>query len=225
MFDYEMHMHTKEASRCASSSIEEMIDAYMAIGFSGAVITNHFIGGNTGIDRNLPWEDFIDAFSAPYFKGKEMGEQKGFDLLFGLEQSYGPGEFLVYGIEPSWLRAHPELHTKDIGIWFQAVTEVGGFMAYAHPFRIRPMPPMEELTLPDMTKVHGVEAYNRGNYPGENEMAVRILQGSRAGTAGSDTHNASFSKAFGISVSKRIGSNAELAAILHSKQFSLRLDY
>lgn len=224
MYDYEMHMHTKEASQCASSFVEEMIHAYQAIGFSGAVITNHFIDGNTAIDRSLPWEDFVDAYSAPYYKGKVEAERVGFDLFFGLEQSYGPGEFLVYGIEPEWLRAHPELNTKDMDIWLRAVNQIGGFMAYAHPFRIRPMPPEEKLILPDMSKVHGIEAYNRGSYPDENEKGVRLLLGDRAGIAGSDRHNANFTKAYGISVKQRVHTNAELAAVLHSKSFSLRLD-
>ena len=46
MYRYELHMHTKEGSACAVSLVEDMIKQYVKIGFSGAVVTNHFIRGN-----------------------------------------------------------------------------------------------------------------------------------------------------------------------------------
>ena len=52
MYRYELHMHTKEGSACAVSLVEDMIKQYVKIGFSGAVVTNHFIRGNTCVSRS-----------------------------------------------------------------------------------------------------------------------------------------------------------------------------
>ena len=59
MYKYELHLHTKEASACARASGAEMVDFYIQNGYQGMVVTDHFYHGNTAIDRDLPWEDFI----------------------------------------------------------------------------------------------------------------------------------------------------------------------
>ena len=80
MYRYELHMHTKEGSACAVDTIEEMIKQYVKIGFSGAAVTNHFIGGNTSVSRDLPWEELISQYSRAYFDGKEIAERLDSDL-------------------------------------------------------------------------------------------------------------------------------------------------
>ena len=62
MYKYEIHLHTNNCSACAISSPEEMVDIAAEKGYSGIVITNHFYHGNTGVDRNLPWEEFVSCF-------------------------------------------------------------------------------------------------------------------------------------------------------------------
>ncbi len=71
MYRYELHMHTKEGSACAVSSVEDMIKQYVKIGFSGAVVTNHFIRGNTCVSRSLPWEQLIMQYSKAYTNGRK----------------------------------------------------------------------------------------------------------------------------------------------------------
>ena len=58
-YKYEMHSHTNACSACAVSTAEEMIQAAKEVGFAGIVFTNHFLHGNTAIDHNLPWEEFL----------------------------------------------------------------------------------------------------------------------------------------------------------------------
>lgn len=50
----------------------ELVDALEAEGYSGAVLTNHFYWGNTGIDRNLPWNEFVKAYEIDYKKCKKL---------------------------------------------------------------------------------------------------------------------------------------------------------
>ena len=62
MYLYEMHQHTNVCSACGAISPEELIPAMKAEGYAGLVITEHFYHGNTGIRRNLLWEDFAAAY-------------------------------------------------------------------------------------------------------------------------------------------------------------------
>ena len=134
-YRYELHMHTKEGSACAVSSVEDMIKQYVKIGFSGAAVTNHFIGGNTCVSRSLPWEELIEQYAKAYTNGRKIAEELDFDLFFGIEESYGNGkEFLAYGFEPEFLLSRPFLRNADLRTWAEEIHSVGGFIAYAHPF-------------------------------------------------------------------------------------------
>ena len=61
-FLYETHMHTKEASACARCSGDEMARAYKEAGYAGVIVTDHNWGGNTCVDRSLPWEEIDNRF-------------------------------------------------------------------------------------------------------------------------------------------------------------------
>lgn len=224
MFRYELHMHSREASACARSSIHDMIRRYAQLGFSGAVLTNHFIGGNTAIDRSLPWKALVRAYAQPYYDGVETARALNFDLLFGVEQGYGKGkEFLVYGVEPEYLAARPRLRNAGPEEWAEAVHEAGGFFAYAHPFRQR-----DYITdpgeIPDMTFADGVEVFNRCNLPGDNAEALRVF--GKSGTiliAGSDTHDTGFDDPWAVEFSHRVSTGPELATALRENSFRLWL--
>ncbi len=224
MYKYELHMHTSEGSACGRASVDRMIKRFWELGFSGAAVTNHFIGGNTAISRELPWEDFVEQYSRAYFEGQSTAKKLGFDLLFGIEQGYGGGkEFLAYGFEPQFLTERPFLRNADIKLWAQEIHSVGGFIAYAHPFRDRPYikNPNE---VPDLSIVDGVECYNFCNRPEDNEKAkAEFSSADTVMIAGSDLHNDDFEDAFGILLPQRVSTGAELAAALKENNFELYL--
>ena len=60
-YKYQMHTHTSPCSRCGRLTPEELAQSLAEGGYQGAVLTNHFKGGNSGIDRSLPWEKFVEA--------------------------------------------------------------------------------------------------------------------------------------------------------------------
>ena len=62
-FKYQMHTHTAPCSKCAVMTPQELIDGLVAGGFKGCVLTNHFYKGNSGIDRSLPWNDFVAEYA------------------------------------------------------------------------------------------------------------------------------------------------------------------
>lgn len=215
MFRYELHMHSREGSACGVSSIHDMIRRYAQLGYAGAAVTNHFYGGYTRPDRSLPWEEYVAEYSRAYFEGKKTAEELGFHLLFGVEEGYGGGkEFLAYGFEPEFLIQRPFLRGAGVAVWSEELKKIGGFIAYAHPFRVRDYIP-DPRSMPDMSLVDGVEVFNYGNSREDNDLAAQVF--GNTGTiliAGSDTHADHFDDACGVDLTCEVTTSAELAAQL-----------
>ena len=217
-------MHTKEGSACGRKSVHDMIKKYHSIGLSGAVITNHFSRGNTAVDRSLDWDSYLDGFCKCYFDGKKTAKKYDFDLLFGLEQSYGNGkEFLVYGITPEFLYSRPYLRSAGVEEWHRELKKAGGFLAYAHPFRDRPYI-KEPDAMPDLSLCDGIECYNYCNQPPENEKAEKAFKNAGLPLiAGSDLHDDNFPACFSVGFNRRIKTERDLADALRENNFTLFL--
>jgi predicted metal-dependent phosphoesterase TrpH len=224
MYKYNLHVHSSIASDCAANTVEEMMKRHKEIGFSGFALTNHFLHGNTGIDRKLPWKDFVNSYSSYYYNALETAQKLDFDLLFGVEEGYAQGkEFLVYGISPDILLAHPELQNFGIENWTKVVRENNGFIAYAHPFRVAGYIP-DPYTMPDISLVDGIEAYNMGNTPESNELAFENFKDSgKILIAGGDLHRTNFEDSFGIKVKERIKTAEQLVKVLKENNFEIYL--
>ena len=225
MYRYELHMHTKEASACGKADIHAMLRHYHSLGFSGVVLTNHFVGGNTAIDRSLPWEELVSQYSAPYYAGQATAEELGMKLFFGIEEGYGGGkEILVYGVEPEFLLERPFLRNAEVSVWSREIHSVGGLLIYAHPFRARDYI-RDPDAMPDMSLADGVELYNLGNTPEQNEKAVAVFGNADVIlTAGTDSHNTGFGRAFGVDLPDYAATSAELVAILKEKRHTLAVE-
>ena len=222
MYKYELHMHTKEGSACAHDTVHDMIRKYKKLGYTGMVVTNHFYCGNTSVDRNQPWKDFVMEYAKAYYEGQETAKELDFDLLFGIEQGYGDGrEILIYGVEPEFVAERPFLVEGKLEIWSKEIRQAGGFVAYAHPFRNREYI-KDPNEVPDLRYADGIEVHNFCNQPEDNEKAQRIFGNS--GTiliAGSDMHSVDFEKANGVLLKERARTTKDLAKILLSKDFEL----
>ena len=219
IYKYEMHIHT---ARCSGggSDIRAHIDTLIQKGYSGMVVTNHFFNGDTKVDRNLSWEQFVDAYRQDYLYGLEYARGRDFDLLFGLEEHVGYGqEILLYGITPELIADHPELKTPDPVVYAEVVHSAGGLVYQAHPYRnapwiIRPEP------LECLDKLDGIEVYNAGNYPQWNESAQRLADElGLACVAGSDGHGTDTAGRSGLGVKERIRCNEDLVRILKSGDY------
>lgn len=154
---YETHMHTKESSACAVESAVDMAKAYKNAGYSGLFITNHNWGGNTSVDRSLPWNEWIDKYFEPYYVMREWGNKNDFSVFCGMETGYDGPEFLIFGLEPEYWHAHPEFHDATPDEQLEIVHRGGGLVFQAHPLRQAFY--IKEIRLfPDC--VDGVEAIN-----------------------------------------------------------------
>ena len=89
---------------------QELIDTLVKNEYSGCVLTNHFFKGNTGIERDLPWNEFVAQYENDYLECKKIAQIHDLDIIFAIEEHLFDGlEILCYGITPKFLYDHPEL--------------------------------------------------------------------------------------------------------------------
>lgn len=192
---YETHLHTSESSACARSTGAQMARACRDYGYTGIFVTDHNWGGNTATDCNLPWDKWVDAFVLGYEHARAEGEQIGLDVFFGYEAGYQGTEFLIYGIDKAWMKAHPQLAYATVEEQYVLVHEAGGLVMHAHPFR-------EEFYIPKIRLypqwVDGLEGVNAThsnpgstahNDPAFDERAINYARENNLPmSAGSDIH-------------------------------------
>lgn len=194
---YETHMHTSEGSKCGQCPAAEMVRAYKEAGYAGVMVTDHNWGGNTAVDRNLPWTEWIDKFFMGYHNAKAEGDRLGFPVFLGYEATQGHGhDFLIYGFTLDWMKQHPELKTAWVPEQLELIHSVGGLVVQAHPYREADYVD-EVLTFEQY--VDGIEMFNAAHCTLRsdgndrsiwNEKAVALANANNLpGTAGSDQHN------------------------------------
>lgn len=221
-YKYQLHTHTSPCSKCGKMSPEELASALYEGGYAGAVLTNHFYGGNSGIDRTLSWHDFVKAYEDDYIACREAAKKYDVDIIFGIEEHlYGGLEILGYGIEPEVLYNHPELIERNGEDWQKALHGVGAVMIQAHPYR-----EASYITMPGplpLAWLDGIEVFNAGNKEPANELAAELANKNPHFilTSGSDAHVVPRVCTAGISTDERIRSSAQLAAVLKSGRYEL----
>lgn len=220
---YETHCHTSWCSACAVSSPQEMAAAYYARGYAGIVITDHFLLGNSAVDRSLPWDVKMHAYYDAFLAARDWAQGRDFDVLFGLEHQYGGGkEVLTYGIDLEFLLAHPELHRLPLKEYAALVHGAGGFLSMAHPYRNRGY--IDMSVQPQPQYLDAVEVYNYHNSPEENRQAEELAQRTGLpGTSGGDVHEADSSAIgqAGVAFRERTPTGKALTEALRAGDFAI----
>ncbi len=131
----DLHVHTRERSKCGRNTAEEMIAAAIRGGLDGLAFTDH--------SRFMPEDDLrrLREKFAPFsvFQGMEAGVTEGYEIL-------------VYGF------SDPRLETASLdypGMW-KFVRERGGALVIPHPFINRPEMELDLRAYPP----DGLEAYS-----------------------------------------------------------------
>ena len=226
MFKYETHCHTSMGSRCAAASAEEVIKLYKEHKYTGVFITDHFLNGNTTVDKTLPWEQQIERYCKPYEEAKRLGDKCGLDVFFGWEYSYwyrgkggkncGGNDFLTYGLDKEWLLAHPEIMSLELPEYCDFIHENGGFIIHAHPFRDSGYIDMIRLV---PKSVDGVEALNSSRPDDENRMAEIFADFYRLSkTSGSDFHSMERQWISGIDTEEKINSPHDMLRLIRDNK-------
>lgn len=225
---YETHLHTEECSACAHSTGAEMARACKEYGYTGIFVTDHNWGGNTAVDRSLPWEEWVDRFEQGYLHAAEEGGKIGLDVFYGYEAGYDGTEFLIYGVDGAWLKAHPQIRTATVEEQYRLIHKAGGLVIHAHPFREAGYIPDVRLYPQWVDGVEGVNAThsNSGsmahNDPAFDKRAIAYAgQHGLPLTAGSDIHTTGLLGG-GIAFRRRIRSAQDYArAILSGEDYVL----
>ncbi len=224
MFKYEMHLHSSGCSACAFSDSTEYVDAALENGYAGMVFTNHFYHGNTAVSRHLSWKEFVETFRDDWLKAKEYGDRKGIDVLFGIEEVYEPGsgkEILIYGITPEDLIGCPEFLHYSVYEMAAFVRNKGGFVACAHPFRVRDYIPDPTIE-PDPAFMDAVEVYNYANAEKDDVKAELFAEKHRLpGIAGGDVHKTCNFGHSGLAFYERIRTGEQLVQALKQGRYRM----
>ena len=194
-FYLQLHLHTSETSACGRSSGAEMARACKAAGYDLICITDHFYNGNIACSADRPWQERVEFLLRGWRAAKAEGDRIGLEVLFGWEtftgglgNSTGGQEILTYGLGKEFLLANPDIIDLSYYDYLRRVTEAGGTMIHAHPYRKAAYIP--DFT-PDPRSVEAYEVYNAANRP-ENANALALAEAKEYGLlccAGSDAHH------------------------------------
>lgn len=213
-FLYELHLHTRESSPCAVTPAAEMVREYKERGYTGMIVTDHFIAWSTH------WNERIEKTVAGYLAAKEEGDKIGLDVFFGFEYNYRAAgdDFVTFGVDIDFLLAHPELCEYSLSDYSTLIRENGGLVWQAHPFRRAAYlagKPMNPRVFPE---VDGMEILS--GRTGHEDFNREALDWARAhsllGFAGSDAHESEDITA-GVWLPRRAENTADLVSMLKTE--------
>lgn len=195
-FLYETHVHTYQGSACARDTGYDMAKALHEDGYKGMIVTDHNWGGNTRIPNDIPWRDWVLRFEEGYLDAKRYGDANDFDVFFGYESGYNGTEFLIYGVDSTWLISNQEIKEASIELQYKMIKEAGGMVIHAHPYREEPYIPEIRLYPEYVDGVEGINATHSNkkslshNNPMFDEQAILYANNHKLPmTAGSDVHS------------------------------------
>ncbi len=225
---YETHLHTSQSSACGKSAGADMARACKEYGYTGIFVTDHNWGGNTAVDRSLPWEEWVEEFCKGYEAAKAEGDRIGLDVFFGYEAGYHGTEFLIYGIDKEWMKTHPELRKATVAEQYRLVHAACGLVMHAHPYREEDYIPEIRLFPEWVDGVEGINAtHSNSRSTAHNEKAFddRAIAYARKHhlpmSAGSDIHNTNLFGG-GVAFQRKITSGQDYCrAILQGENYVL----
>lgn len=220
MFKIETHLHTKYTSECAIISAKEIVDGYLAAGYSAVVVTDHYsrdtfryLGTGTAAGQ-----DKVEAFLTGYRMVKEEGEKRGLKVYRGAEVRFDGSwnDYLLYGYSDELLRDPEAIFTMGVEAFYERCRQDGAILVHAHPYRNggKPTTPLA---------LDGVEVFNANmDHDERNPVARTFAQINHLlMTAGSDCHGPKQVGKAGIEVSALPADEKELVALLRSGGYSI----
>jgi len=217
---YETHMHTSESSGCGASSAAQQVAAYKNRGYTGIIVTDHFINGYSTCPGNLPWEQKMNYVLSGYEKAKEAGDKYGLDVFLGWEFTIRGADFLTYGLDMEFLLANPGMDRLGIREYSELVRANDGFLAQAHPYRDEYYIEHNYPTKPHL--IDAVEVFNSMDRDKANAKALAFAQKHdlpmQAGTDSHSTRNMYYS---GVALNKKAESIYDIIEAIKAKNVTL----
>lgn len=215
-FLYETHLHTCEASKCGVAHGEDYIAFMMNRGYSGMIVTDHFIRGNTRVPDDRPWKERMEIYASGYERALKASEGFDFNVMFGVEFYFGKDEYLLYGIDKEWLINNECILDMTRHELHEAVRNAGGIMIQAHPFRERDY--LFDIKLAP-SACDGVEVYNAANGANMNALGYEYtVELDLPMSAGSDIHALHNADMGGMLFENKIDSIEEFVRAMRSRK-------
>lgn len=217
---FDMHIHTKESSECGKLCAKGIVDLYRNAGYDGFVVTDHSIPRyRKKYDSEA---EMLRIQPQGYYAAKSYADTVGFTVLYGCELRFTEAsrtDFLVYGITPDYLSAHPGLMDMSIVDGITLLQNDGALVYQAHPFR-------NEMQIVNPEILDGIEVYNgHTGYDSRNEFAFLWAKkyGLRA-ISGSDFHKVCDLAHGGLLLPDDVTDEKSLLAALKNESYQLIID-
>lgn len=215
-FICEMHAHTRNTSRCAHVSAEDMINDYINAGYNGIVITDHLSPSTFAKfdGKAVSWKEKIDFFLRGYNAALNAANGKikvflGMEIRFYFPENANMNDYLVYGVTEKFLYDNVDIDHMRIAEFSELVHKKGMAIFQAHPFRTG-------MTITKPKYLDGIEVYNGcPRHNSYNDIANDWADAnSLLKTSGSDYHEHEDTARGGLIFDRQIKDNNDLVRLL-----------
>lgn len=220
-FKTELHCHSRTVSDCATITPEEIVEKYLAAGYTTVVLADHlspFTFSGKRYTGGEDWQKKIDYYMEGVRALQKAAAGK-LHILQGCELRIEAcdSDFLVYGITEEFMRQNPDLLQIPKVKEMLGRLRAAGFLVFqAHPFR-------SNMTITNPKYLDGIEVYNaHSRHNSRNDFAK--LWADRYGLlqiSGSDTHHEYDLPGGGILTDAPVESMPQLMEILRTANYTL----
>lgn len=183
------HVHSAGVSICAKKSVEEVIQQKIEEGYDGAILTNHCQPWYY-VPHQAEHEAYIRSVKEEFARGKAYAQERGFQLLLGLEITLlNPfySDWLLYGVNERFLDECPVLYMLSQRELFALCEKYGILMLQAHPFRANNGLPSKGVG--EVEFLHGIEINcSMGDLPYVQKILDVAKEQGKIVTCGTDFH-------------------------------------
>lgn len=216
-YKYDLHVHTSPVSPCGDFSPAEVVDKYIALGYNGVVITNHF--QPKLVDKFENPTDFAEYFLNDYRKAKKYGGTKDFDVILGIEMRFpeNDNDYLVFGVSEDDVYRMLDFVFTDYETFYKGFKNEKSLIIQAHPFR-------KNCALQDTDLLDGIEVFNL--HPNHNSAVAFAAKAASENphllkTGGTDFHHETHQGMCATLFKERIKDSFRLSEVLKSKDYIL----
>ena len=212
MFLYDTHVHTSEVSPCSEVSAERLVQLYIAAGYDGIVITDHYAPGicDPEDEAGLTHKMAVERYLLGYENAKKAAAGR-LTVLLGMELRFHGmnNDFLVFGMTEEFLWKYPDIRRMNPRSFHSLSKKEGLLFFSAHPFR-------NAMTVISSDCIDGVEIMNgHPRHDSRNYLAKAFAEKSNLlKSSGSDCHAVGEEARGGIIVKERIQNNEDLVKCL-----------
>jgi len=216
-YKYDLHIHTSPVSPCGDFSPGEVVDKYIALGYNGIVITNHF--QPRLVDKFENPTGFVEYFLNDYREAKAYAHAKDFDVILGIEMRFPENEndYLVYGVSEEDAYRMLDFVYTSYETFYKEFKNEKNLVIQAHPFR-------KNCVLQNTDILDGIEVFNLhpSHNPALGFTAKAAFDNPRLlKTGGTDFHHETHQGMCATLFKERIKDSFQLAEVLKSKEYIL----